>query len=93
MNGGALRKEPQTINTASGACRYYYCYYQALEINIKLNLSKAAENLLSHFVRTYQEGKANIMITFSKGIIEDEQLQMSAVTHLALSGMLFFFLA
>lgn len=55
---GALRKEPQTINTASGACRYYYCYYQALEINIKLNLSKAAENLLSHFVRTYQEGKS-----------------------------------
>lgn len=30
MNGGGPEKEPQTINTASGACRYYYCYYQAL---------------------------------------------------------------
>lgn len=59
----ALTKEPQTINIASGACRYHYHYYQPLATNIKLNFPKWLQiSYLTLSSEHTKVGKANIII-------------------------------
>lgn len=73
---GALTKERQTVNTASGAADTM-TLLPSLEINIKFNLSKVAGNLSSHFIRTHPSWEKGILsFLLSKWIIWDKQLQI-----------------